>query len=330
MRISNGTIEGDLSETNGYGYATRNMLDSLARLGYEVNDNDPTADVEIWFDQPPVWEFSEGPYKIGYHPWESTKLPTPNLKISSKLDWAERMNLCDEIWTPSELIADWYRRFAGIKVPVYVYEHGVDPIWSPEKRHVDDMFKFLHVGGDAARKGCKEVMDAYRVEFPDRRGKDVELNLKMINDGWRIPQLRGINVMTEEVGLEELIEIFHANHAFVYPSWGEGFGLSPLQALATGMPTITVPEWAPYRKFIHPDLAIPSRLAKTPWPAIHPGLMLKPDVQAVQRAMVAVVDRYDEFVDWHLEQAPRVTEEYSWDRLTEEAFGNLETRLKNL
>src|SRR5690606_37888916 len=120
MRISHGTRIKSINATNGYGYATTNMIASLERLGYAVNQNDHTADVEIWSDQPHHWNFSPGPYKIGYHPWESTEL-LPG--------WAEIMNECDEIWTPSPVIADWYVRYAGIKVPVYVYEHGVDDIW---------------------------------------------------------------------------------------------------------------------------------------------------------------------------------------------------------
>lgn len=326
MRISNGSRIGDLQEINGYGYATGNMLRSLARLGYEVNPNDATADVEIWFDQPQHWKFSEGVYKIGYHPWESTKL-LPVGKMSGYTDWLEIMNQCDEIWTPSPLIADWYRRFAGIRVPVYVYEHGVDPVWAPVRRSADRPFTFLHQGGEANRKGLKETLAAYRMAFGVRRGVDVLLTLKMINEGWNINHIPGIESLNGVMELDELVELFQKRNVFVYPSYGEGFGLSPLQALATGMPTITVPGWAPYAKFIHPDLAIPSMLKPSPWPQLHPGLMLRPDQDAVTRAMLFARAHYDELVDWHLEQVPRILEEYSWDRITETVFTDLEKRI---
>lgn len=327
MRISNGTQLGELQETNGYGYATGNMIRSLTRLGHEVNNNDPTADVEIWFDQPWRWDFSDGPYKIGYHPWESTKLPTYTDKVGHKVDWTEIMNSCDEIWTPSPIIADWYTNRMGITVPVFVYQHGVEPIWSPHARTRDGIFKFLHVGAEASRKGAREVMQSFRLAYGARRGSDVQLNMKMISNGWNIGQLPGINYINKPLEIEELVQMFHDNHVFVYPSWGEGFGLTPLQALATGMPTIMPTAWAPYAKYVHPKLAVPSRMWKSQWPALHPGLMLKPDEEAVTAAMRYAYDNYEELVDWHMAQVPELTAEYSWDLITDEVFTALESRL---
>lgn len=319
MRISHGTKIKNINDTNGYGYATVNMLNSLTRLGYEVNENDPTADVEIWFDQPQHWKFSPNTYKIGYHPWESTKL-LPG--------WAEIMNECDEIWTPSPLIANWYRDHNDIKVPVYVYEHGVDPVWSPKERNLDGTFKFLHVGAEAARKGIKETIDAYRMAF-GYSGK-AELDFKIIAQGWKIGHLRGINVVNDRLSLEGLIDMFHASHAFVYPSWGEGFGLTPLQAMATGMPTITVGSWAPYRQFLDPDLVIPSKMWPSQWPQIHPGNMMKPDVRATAEKMLYVYENYEKVQAKSLARVEEIMAFYDWDRLTAEAFGNLEKRLTNL
>lgn len=332
MRISIGErFKGEeLSEHNGYGYATARIVESLTRLGHTVKPSDADADVEIWFDQPSFWDFSDGPYRIGYHPWESTLLQPANTPNGGPRAWADIMNECDEIWTPSPLIADWYRRFNNITVPVHVYEHGVDPIWTPIKRERGDgLFKFLHVGAEANRKGAKEAMVGYRSSFAERRGKDVILNMKMISEGWSIGQLPGINYINKMFDIEELVDLFHDNHVFLYPSWGEGFGLNPLQALATGMPTITLPAWAPYAKYIHPELAIPSHLAKTEWPRLHPGLMFKPDQAAVTRAVRYAYDNYEELVDWHVAQVPALTTEYSWDTITERVFTDLEERLKN-
>lgn len=318
MKISHGTRIEDINDTNGYGYATVNMLNSLQRLGYEVNPNDPTADVEIWFDQPQYWKFSKGVYRIGYHPWESTLL---------KKDWANIMNQCDEIWTPSPIIADWYTHRAGIKVPVYVYEHGVDPIWAPKPRKLEEKFKFLHCGGEAVRKGCIDTMKALRQAFPNN--KDIELNLKIISDGWKVGKINRINVINGTMTLKALIELFYANNVYVYPSYGEGFGLTPLQAMATGMPTITLPGWAPYASFLEPNLGVGSTFTKSPWPSLHPGHMLKPDFGELVEAMRYSYYNYDVV---HASAQARVEEimaYYDWDRLTKEAFQNLEIRLEN-
>lgn len=322
MKISHGTRILDQSERNGYGYATANMIASLRRLGYEVNQNDPSADVEIWFDQPHHWNFSKGVYRIGYHPWESTQLLK---KRAPDRDWTEQMNSCDEIWTPSPLIAEWYRDYMNIKPPVYVYEHGVDPVWKPKKRTVDGTFKFLHVGGEAARKGATETMKALRLAFP--RNYDVELNMKIISEGWKIGKLHRVNIINGGMPLERLIQMFHDNHVYVYPSWGEGFGLTPLQAMATGMPTITVPGWAPYAEFLDENLNIRSSMAKSPWPVLHPGLMLKPHFDDIVDAMRYAYENYEAVEAAAHSRIDAIMAYYDWDRLTAECFKSLEARL---
>lgn len=316
MNISHATRVKRNNPTNGYGYATDRMIDSLTRLGHEVKQNDPTADVQIWFDQPHHWTWNQGQYRVGYLPWESTKL---------KPGWAKAMNETDEIWTPSPLIAEWFAN-DGIKVPIYVYEHGVDKVWTPKPRAVDDKIRFLHVGAEAARKGGMEVMTAFRTAFPHRT--DVSLTLKMINDGWNIPSFGKIEIINRTLRLPELVDLFHNHHAYVYPSWGEGFGLTPIQAMATGMPTITLPAWAPYERFLDPRLSVGSTFTQSQWRPIHPGKMFMPKMDEVVDRMRWVADNYEDAHRFALDQSEKVRADYDWDDLTKNTFSRLEKRLK--
>lgn len=315
MKISQGRRGDRIKPINGYGYATVNMYASLERLGYEVTANDETADVEVWFDQPQHWTWSKGPYRVGYHPWESTEINP---------DWLRAMKNCDEVWTPSEIIAGWYRDWG---LPnVYVYEHGVDPVWSIRHRKVEDKIRFLHVGGEAVRKGADITLDAFRAAFQGHRD-DVELTLKMNNDGWNVKRIGRVTVMNELVSEQDLIKMFHDHHVFVYPSWGEGFGLNPLQAMATGMPTICTGAWAPYERFLDPDLTISSKLVDSPWPKIHPGKMFQPDFDELVDRMRYVADNYEDVLNDALPRALAVKDYYNWDELTDGAFHALEWRL---
>lgn len=320
MRISFNTpiVPELLSKHNGYGYATDRMLSSLKSLGYEVTVNDPTAEVGICFNQPHHWKFYGDQYRIGYHPWESTRLMD---------GWAEIMNEVDEVWTPSHTVAQWYREFSGVTVPVFVYEHGVDDVWTRKPRKAEGTFKFLHVGGEAARKGAKDTMGAFIKAFP--RNADVELNMKIISKGWSIGSIHHINIVNEKMSLTDLIQMYHDNHVYVYPSYGEGFGLTPLQAMATGMPTITVGKWAPYENFLSPTLNIRSSFTKSPWPQLHPGLMLKPNQDDIVDAMRATHEHYDEYAKRAVDIVPKLTEYYNWNRLTKEVFQSLESRLNH-
>lgn len=319
MRISHGTRIAHIKSTNGYGYATDRMAHALKELGHDFNQNDPEAPVQMWFDQPHHWEWNESnQYRIGYHPWESTRL---------KAGWAKMMNEADEIWTPSPLIADWYAKYAGIKKPIYVYEHGVDPIWKPVDRKVEDKMYFLHCGLEAGRKGGGEVMRAFRLAFRDK--DDVALTMKCNMSGINVPSFGRTTVVNDEVPVETLVNMFQAHHVYVYPSWGEGFGLTPLQAMATGMPTITVPKWAPYERFLDPNLNISSKMMQSPWPKTHPGKMLAPRVDDLVDHLRWVYDNYDQAKAFAMGQTENIAKEYDWISLTRDAFDSLQNRLEN-
>lgn len=318
MRISHETRIKDINPKNGYGYATTRMIESLNRLGYEISQNDPDADVQMWFDQPHHWKFDKNKYKIGYLPWESTKL-LPG--------WVDIMNQCDEIWTPSPLIADWFEK-DGVDVPIYVYQHGVDKIWSPKDRKIEDgRIKFLHCGFEAARKGNDMVVQAFREAFV--HDDNVTLTLKQINPGMNFQRSGKINDLNVSLSLEELVDLYHEHHVYVYPSWGEGFGLTPLQALSTGMPTVTVPDWAPYRHYLNSNLNIKAELhrSKGEWRHIHPGDMFRPDRDDLIDRMRYAVDNYEEVQDFAHAQIEHIREKYDWDTITEETFSALEARI---
>lgn len=322
MKLSLGTnLErlDNISGANGYGYATNCMVDSLQRLGYQIEANDASADVEIWFNQPHHWDFSPGTYKIGYHPWESTLL---------RDGWVDIMNECDEIWTPSPLIAHWYRRFSGITVPIYVYQHGVEHSWEPVRREPEDTIKFLHVGAEAARKGGWDTVAAFRRAFPHRT--DVSLTMKMVNSRWLgLPSLGKVRYIDEKYDFPTLQKLFYDHHAYVYPSWGEGFGLTPLQAMATGMPTSTVSAWAPYSEFLDPELSLRSRVMPTRWPKTHPGKMLEPSMDDLIDAMRYIADNYEGASAFAMSQTNDIHKVYDWDTITQETFSALEGRLNH-
>lgn len=323
MKISFGVNVIDHHDMNGYGYATKEIQKSLTRLGYEWGINE-SADVEIWFNQPHHWKFSKNSYKVGYHPWESTLL----------IDgWADIMNKCDEIWTPSPLIAEWYRKYNGITVPIYIYEHGVDPIWTPVDRKVDGTFYFLHQGFEGIRKGGRDVMNAYRQEFSYT--EPVEINLKLQSAGWAMGNgMLGNNFYNGTIPVKDLIQLYHDSHVYVYPSWGEGFGLTPLQAMATAMPTITVPDWAPYSRFLNPNLNLDSKMSYPPhgenaWLKCHPGQQFKPDFDSLRAAMREAYENYEVYEASAHTRVDEIMQHYNWDRLTKDMFENLENRLQN-
>jgi glycosyltransferase involved in cell wall biosynthesis len=328
MKISFNTVVGNLNLNNGYGIAGYNMVLSLQKLGHQVPFADPTAPVEIAFCQPDYSSWSnDDAYHIQYTPWESNELPD---------GWVDAFNdNCDEVWTPSPLVAQWYKE-AGVVKPIFVYEHGIDHMWDQKRRRRGDKLRFLHVGEPAPRKGGQMAMEAFRDAFGDR--DDVHLTIKAWNhsnvrvyDKRTHKSIQGLphemynNVTTvyNDMSEDEMVNLFRRHDALIYPGWGEGFGLIPLQALATGMPTICTEAWAPYNRFLLPELSVSSTLVDSPWPSVHTGKMFKPDFDDVVKAIRAVDDNYDRLAGRAYRNSFDVHREYDWVELTKNSFDRI-------
>lgn len=298
------------------------MVTSLQRLGHTVPFQSATAPVEIAFCQPDYSEWSNpDAFHIQYTPWESTEIDE---------QWVEAFNLADEVWTPSDLVAGWYKE-AGVKVPIRVYEHGIDPMYRPIRRRSKDRINFLHVGEPAERKGGQMTLEAFREVFGDR--EDVHLTIK----AWQSSTVRvfdrkhqsiiglpntynNVTTIFNNCSEVEMVYIFQRNDVLVYPSWGEGFGLIPLQSLAQAMPTICTEVWAPYREYLLPELSLGSTLTDSPWPEMHKGKMFKPSYEDLCNSLRWVSENFENASGRAYRNAYKVKEHYDWDTLTENIF----------
>ena len=311
MRISfNQTSSDNVRVNNGYGYAAQMCKQSLRELGHEVSWRDATADVEMNFIQPDHWYWSGVDYRIGYLPWESTGLHP---------GWLDKLNEVDEVWTPSPLIAEWFVD-AGVTRPVKIYEHGVEPLWTPLLRPTDDRFRILHHGAEALRKGGNETIRAFMATLWE---EPATLVMKMVLDQFNLHNTEHIHIHRKKVEIDELVELYHGCHLFCYPSWGEGFGLTPLQAMATGMPVLITGAWAPYARFLGEQNCIKSTLVDSPWVNHHPGKMFQPDEDDLQDKLRWHFANRDYESRVAFELVEQVVKHYDWKTLTEQAFAHL-------
>jgi glycosyltransferase involved in cell wall biosynthesis len=305
-----------LNHHNGFGNAGSGMLGALKSLGYEVTINDHTADVGFVFNHPSNAMFFPHQYNILYFPWESTQV---------KPGWERVMGAVDELWTPSQWCADVFSKLTD--TPIYVYEHGIGKEWAPKLRKRTDKTKFLNIGAEAARKNGWSVVRALRKGFPHH--PDTSLTLKMLSQVSipLPPSLGKVAYINERWTPGQLLKAYYDHHIYVYPSSGEGFGLTPLQAMATGMPTICVADWAPYADLLNPALTLHGKLVRSGWPGIHPGQVYRISEEDTVERMVYAYDNFERLAQEALEIAPKVHERYNWRTLTAAAFGGLKNRL---
>lgn len=321
MRISWYTPKENIDVTRGYGQAGFNIVTSMQRCGYDVPFNVKDAPCQISFAPPTFYKWRANQYQIGYTPWESTELPD---------GWLKKMNRCDEVWATSQWVADVYGN-CGVKPDIHVYPHGVAPSWQPVKRQVGDVITFLHIGEPALRKGGQMALDAFRAAFGDR--KDVRLIIKCYMENYlrvwkngRVMEPAGVydnvTIINDMYNPSELRQLYADADVMIYPSYGEGFGLIPIQALATGLPTISTAEWAPYKNFIRP-LEISGSWNRSIW-SVHPGDVYYPDYDVLIDTMKYTVDNIEKLQSLYYAQAPEVIKEYDWDKITKRTLKHLE------
>lgn len=323
MRISYYTVDGNLDRTNGYGTAGFQLIRALQKAGHEVPFDDEEAPIQISFCQPTHYKFHDGQYKIGYTPWESTELPH---------GWLERMNDCDEIWATSDWVHDVYKK-AGVTVPIQIVPHGLDKKWSPvDRMGRTGAIQYFHHGEPALRKGGQLTLDAFRAAFGDR--EDVHLTfkansqhyLRAWHDGaFSLPQYNNVSIITKLMFEDELVDLYNSMDVMVYPSYGEGFGLIPLQALGTGMPVIGTAEWAPYRHFM--DLKVLARQDRSVWP-VHPGNVYYPDFQDLKLMMKVFFEEHTHWTSLAYQRAATIHSVFDWDGIAKNISNHLEKMAK--
>jgi glycosyltransferase involved in cell wall biosynthesis len=328
MNISYYTIWAGLNPAVGFGYAGQNIVKSLQELGHNVSYANPKSEVQINFTQPHHFKLHKGQYQIAYTPWEST---------SMRADWVERFNMCDEVWATSDWVAEVFKN-NGVTKPIKVYPHGIEDKWSPKKRvwKEGEVFKFLHVGEPSPRKSGQLVLDTFVKMFGNN--PKYQLTIKChhthtlrvydSNNELRVPEdvYSNVKVIKEEMAIEDLVMLHHRHHVLVYPTWGEGFGFIPLQALATGMPVISTYPWAHYEKYLGP-LKLNSKLTDETLPKAvgdpHIGQMYKPDEKHLEDLMYEAVLNFKAYSGYYFAQSTKIHEEYNWIQLTNKAFSDL-------
>ena len=321
----------------GFGNASYHIYRTMKALGVDVrvktldSPRKYKADIEIAFDQPQRYAFMSQGYKIGYTPWESTGFMK---------DWWKPLYECNEIWTTSNWCKDVFQNNLPGK-DIFVYQHGMDHNFSPKKRKLDpdQPLTFLFIGEPFVRKDGQSVAEI----FAELYGNDANYrliikctNVNTIQLDDERGRLRGapdavynnIIVIRNMLSPAEMISLYDQSDVFVYPSWGEGFGFNPLQAMAMGIPTICTSEWADYKDLI--TVPIGSIPCLTPWPEIHPGNMLSPNKSELHQAMRVAKVNYREWSNIAYRNSLILHEEFDWMKVTKPAVERLEKIFKTL
>ena len=210
----------------GFTDVALNLIKCLKELFIPVRYNSSQSKYHINYSSPEYFQYGNE-VVVGYSPWEFTKLPERKLY---------NLNRCDHVWATSEFVKDVYLD-NGVEPEVSVLPHGVSSDWEIVDREVLDEFYFLlDHGGDRFTDVVGDTVETFiDSDLPDEAKLIVKTTLGLANT------IEHPNVIYVDDRLEssEYRKLYYKSHAMLYPCNGEGFGLIPFHAIATGMPTIT-------------------------------------------------------------------------------------------
>ena len=327
--LSNIDASGELWASQGYANAALNTIKALQAKQTGVFYNKPDIPFHINFCQPHYYQLRND-YKVGYTPWESTKIPE---------GWKYNMSLCNEIWATSNFVKEIYEK-SGVNDNIYVIPHGISSDFYIEERELLDKFVFLHIGGDSKRKNAQMVVDAFLELFEgDER---YELILKYNNFCYaeiyhndqlvpaiEHPQITGI---PEIYDIHQMIALYHKANCLVYPTNGEGFGMIPFEAIATGLPTIVTnltgcsdfAEYAIPLEASYGDAYYHSHIYGT-----DTGMWAIPNFENLLTHMTNVAGEYELFKKHAIQSAKILHQNHSWSAVADmilERYGEFEKK----
>jgi len=255
-------------ESDGYGYSGIKIREALLALGVTVEAVDLCDEGErytrmgakrwsvagdaVALTVPLWWRDMEARRLFGFTMFESTKLPS---------GWTDAINETAEVClVPSRFCAEVFET-NGVDVDLEVAPLGVAPgdWWPLDRSGHEGPYTFLWSGTPDWRKGWDVAYGAFCRAFGHRH--DVRLVL------WFRQAMRGLESIGDPnvemvVGPRsraEMRQMLADADCFVYPARGEGWGLPPREAAATGLPVIAT-DWGGLSEEIH-EWALPVRVA---------------------------------------------------------------------
>jgi len=336
---------GPLFNPTGIATAAREMVKALVKKGVEVQCTDvwnsdyefnagleglnkaidgSKVDATIFYDYPQNWKQGRG-ITIGHFCHEGTKLHQ---------GWSDVMNRADIVTTPSLANRNMFR-WNGVKDPI-VINYGVSPIFKPkEKEEPSEEYVFLSVnswtGQLGDRKGTDLLIKAFDEEFKE---ENIKLVLK-ISTFWRLqkPEFYAQSIVNilghanknilfnpDYFTEEQLAEYYRNADCFVSPTRGEGFGLTILNALATGLPTIVTKDInSGHMDFCKDNPAViwvdaPSSIQGDPQFYAPGNLLAEPSLEDLKKKMRYAYENRESLKKVALDKGVKKAKEFTWDK----------------
>jgi glycosyltransferase involved in cell wall biosynthesis len=275
------------------------MLQGFATSLPKTVTLDKTASSDVYMGTPDlVGGWHDAQYRSCFTMWETDTLPDYFLR------WLPEY---DQILVPCEHNRELFsQHHENVKVVPLGVDHK---FWKPIEVEQSETFRF-HAGGSLwLRKGLDVAVKAFTaLGLPN-----TELHIKAAPHARDTPTKFPPNVIMHRkwMSAEAQREWFNRADCFIAVSRGEGFGLMPLQAIASGIPTI-LSDSTGQSQFAHLAFGVvPCQKS----PAVTVGRWDEPDQGILEELMV---EAYNNRESNKIRAMARITEtkEFSWVNAT--------------
>jgi hypothetical protein len=310
----------------GYNVHNQQMEKACERAGLQFASKED-ADVAFQIAVPTGYEPVPGKPNVLFTMYEMDSIPEK---------WIPLIQKADLLIVPCRHNVAIFRKHYG--GPIEVCQEGIDPErygyierekpgLRPVTQHAletedeGDRFRFLWLGATNPRKGYELVTLAWDLwcrNSPPDVINSTELYLKTQRSDSDGEKKRGVVVPpgmkhkpvrsqvwfdNRRVGDDEMMKLYADAHAFLLPSFGEGWGLTLCEAQATGAPCVYTP-WSGPVDFMRPYFGYPARYKLVEQKTIvpkpdgtreidHVGKAACADPNHIYELMVDIYQRYD-------------------------------------
>ena len=330
---------------NALGYATHNRYMMESSRNYIELDSQ--AEIALHIVSADWYRPFEGRYNVLFTMWEFLDLPDSYIRAVEK---------ADALIVPSKFCRDLFSRYTDKPIyycPEGVDEKTYSYFQRPQQ---PARFRFLWVGAPNPRKGYPIVLEMIKVfehipyveiylkttmpkmnfaetldaclknwdDITKEKGK--MLSLERMMDRLPRPELadtvrtfgRYNNIIfdTRKLSVAELVALYNSASCFVLPSLGEGWGLTLIEAMATGCPCIA-PVHTGIADFFDHKVGFPLNYRIVDFDLDNYSLKTKgfiPDTEDCLRRMIEVIENYP----YALRKGRRASEHvrffFTWDR----------------
>ena len=198
-------------------------------------------------------------------------------------------------WNKETLVKQGYTK------PIYVCPLPIEDKYQLQERPVKrDTFTFLTYNGCDFRKGFPEYLDAFFEEFGEdedvkyiqktRADDSANVNFNPYMERLNNTGKRKFVWIREDMNTNQLMALHAKTDCFVFPSKGEGWGYTPIEAILTGNPVI-ITEAHSFLDWINPAcLPVQTTLEPATFSILGEiqddvGFWFKPDKEDLKRQM---------------------------------------------